>query len=1040
MRKIIQITLLFFITLASAYAKDVGTVSVFAFLDGVPLEKNEIVIDAKKRYYTDKDGSVVVALSAGEHLVEIVAKDENGYSLGYVRKKITVKSNRDTQLIATFYRDGKKPYLSVDTPVGNTTIDQSSKVFGFADGSVVSDDEKREPIANARVFVKGTTIDARTDEHGVFHVKIPADRNVTLSVVHSEYSAQTLSNIRVKEGESVSVVVKMTPASMELEEFIVLAPRVKGSIASVMEEEKNAHSITNVLGSAQIAKKGDSDAAGALKRVTGVTIIGGDSVYVRGLGGRYSNVEMNSMPLPSPNPQSRSVPLDIFPAAAIEALEVQKSATADIPASFGGGYINIRTQEKANEEYAKISLEINAHESVGREVVNYQGSDSDFLGSDDGYRAIPAEIMDASKIVVGQRVPSFDPAKTNRYFQKITGARALNVTEEPLPFGGKIALEGAHHFDVSEKGKLAFFANYSYGQSSRYRNEQYYRYNYNQTTDSLYKEPNQWGSVDKTTQLYKQSGVFNVHYSFADLLNLKLVHLYSKISEKVTRVTDGIAGSNDDWRIVYDLNWEERTLQATQMEADIIYGLFDTKNRLEFGAEISTALLYQPSNYRYTYLVPTDWNDVPTGADPYLDRYAANAFLNLTTDDMLFAYYIKNRTTIDIFSEEDYFEIGLQASTKERESRYNKFMVEQDSFEPTEKIDTIYKKHPDKFDLAISFQPAYWYDADVKEQSYYGSLFFKPTKKIEFLMGARVTDFTQTAYQYTFLGNIFNPIERVPETLNFNKILPSCNLKYQFDKKNQIAFAYSQTYIVPDLREFTETEYFHPYDIATVVGNPELQHTDIYSYDMKYSHYFSSTENINIGLFYKDLQRPIEDVMRPSSSLPIYGFANADNAVLYGFEVDGRKGLGFVSDQLKSWYLSGNFSYTDSDVTLTEEQEKIYTTNHRDLQGLSKVVFNATVGYEVKNRSVTLSYNKMGERIRKVGMIDDKDEYPDHYEVPPQIVDFVWIEKFEDSFSLKVKLKNLLNEETIWYQGNLDNITKKFKTGRNYSISVSYKY
>ncbi|UCM99703.1 carboxypeptidase-like regulatory domain-containing protein [Sulfurimonas sp. SWIR-19] len=1038
MKQLFKILLITLCSIGSLYAEDTGSASVFSFLNGMPLENNEILVDGKYKYYTDEDGSVEIVLETGKHQIEIFAKDDQGHNLGYTKKTVIIKDSRDTQLIATFKENSAVPYVEIDTPVGDTNS-IVAKNFAILQGSVLSEEDGKG-VANARIFVKGTAIDARTDENGSFSIAIPADTNLSISIVHSEYSAQTLNNIRVKKDKTHKVTVKLTPASMELEEFIVLAPQVKGSIAATMNEEKNANAITNIVGNEQIARQGDSDAAGALKRITGVTIVDGSDVYVRGLGGRYSNVEMNSMPLPSPDPQRRTVPLDIFPAAVIGSMQVQKSATADIPASFGGGYVNIRTKEQAKENYFRITTELKMNSYTGKKVANYEGSSTDWMGYDNGYRAIPSDILNDSKIVVGERVPSFDPANNAEYMQQIT-QRSFNITPQALAPGGKVSIEGAYNQDIASRGHIAVFANYSYGQDHTYREEKYYNYNYNQATDTLYETPNQEGDVYKTVDQYKNSAILNVHYNYANVLNLKFTQLYSKISEKVTKITDGVAGSNDDWRITYDLNWEERTLLASQFSGDMLYSVVDLKNKFSFGAEITQALLDQPSNYRYTYFRNIGLDGVQIG-DPYLDRYAPNVFLNLTTNDDLMAFYLKNRTEFELLSKDDYLEIGWSNSAKTRESRYNKYRVNQSSNAGrlTEDIDTIYNKYLDDFSLDISFQPAYWYDAEVDETSTYANLFLKPTKKTELLVGARSTDFQQTVYQYTNFNNLFIPIEKVPENLSFNSILPSMTFKYIFDKKNQINFAYSQTYIVPDLREFTDTEYFHPYDIATVKGNPDLKNTDITNYDLRFSHYFSSTENVTFGTFYKYLDKPIEDVLLPTSSLPRYSYANADYATLYGIELDGRKNLDFIANSFKRWYFSGNFSYTKSEVNLTPQQQELYTTNKRELQGLSPTVVNVTVGYEKKDRSVTLSYNKMGERIRKVGMIDAGERYPDHYEVPPQIVDFVWIEKFKNHIALRLRLKNLLDEETIWYQGSRSNVTKRFRTGRFYSFSFSYKY
>ncbi|MFT5661373.1 MAG: TonB-dependent receptor [Sulfurimonas sp.] len=1044
MKQILKIISILLLLNTIVLSDETGSASIFAFFNGVVLENNEVIIDGSYKQYTDDDGSVELILEVGKHQIEFFAKDENGANLGYVKKTIDVKDSRDTQVIISFDEEGSVPHVEIDTPIGvSDTKNKDTNYVGTLHGKVLTSDTKKA-IINARVFVKGTSIDAKTDDKGNFSISIPAEKNVSISIVHSEYSAATIDNIFVKRDTTLKRKIELTPASMELEEFIVLAPKVKGSIASLMAEEKESQAITNIIGASEISKKGDSDAAGALKRVTGVTLIG-SNVYVRGLGGRYSNVEMNSLPLPSPDPQRRTVPLDIFPSAVIGSMQVQKSATADIPASFGGGYVNIRTKDKSKENYLKISTEVKSNSSTGKEVDSYQGSDTDWRGQDDGYRAIPSAILNDSKIVVGERVPSFDSADNQDYTTAIVN-RALSTTKEKLPYGGKISVEGAYNMELADKHEVSFFANYTYGQDHRSVDQKYYKYAYNQGTDSLYKTPEQYGDITATRNKYTNAGMFNASYSYANVFNIKYTKLYSQISEKVTKVADGIANSDDDWKIRYDLNWEERTLDTNQINGNVKYEIANYENNFLFGYELGNASLNQPNNYKYAYLRDIRFDGVVNG-DPYLDRFSPNVFLNLTSDDEMSAYYLKNKTNVELFSKSDYIEIGTSSSSKTRESRYNKYQLNQSSSSGklTDDIDTIYDDHirdnfDDTFRLDISFQPAYWYDANVEENSYYMNVFFKPAKKLELLIGARRTDFQQTVFQYTNNNNVFSPIEKLPETLEFNDLLPSFALKYKFNSKNQINFSFSQTYVTPDLREFTSAEYFHPYEVATVKGNPNLKTTEITNYDLKYSHYFSDTENINFGLFYKNLDKPIEDVQLPSSSLPRYSYDNTDNAVLYGFEIDGRKSFSVIDSRLKNFYFSGNFSYTKSDVTLSEEQEALYTTNHRQLQGLSPIVINASLSYEKQGRNLALSYNKMGERLRKVGMIDVNDEYPDYYEVPPQIVDFVWIENFDSGISLKLKLKNLLDEETIWYQGSKDNITNSFKLGKQYSFSVSYKY
>ncbi|MDP3302205.1 MAG: carboxypeptidase-like regulatory domain-containing protein [Sulfuricurvum sp.] len=1037
------------------FASSEGTLSIYLFNQGTPLVNNEIRLDGKIDYSTDKDGNLRVELASGNHQVEVFAKNKQGSNLGYSKKQVVIKEGKNTQLIISFENE-KEPNVSLETPDDNKEngvkkIDTTK--LGMIQG-VVLNEEKHQPVANARIFVKGTSIDSRSDTNGRFSFSIPAEQNISISIVHSEYSAKTFNNLVVAKDATIKQTVVLTPASVELEEFVVLAPKVSGSISSIMLEEKESQSITNILSSEEMSKKGDSDAATALKRVTGVTLVGGKNIYVRGLGDRYSNIEMNSMPIPSPDPTKRVVPLDIFPSGVIESMKVQKSGTPDVPASFGGGYVDIRTKHDVNENYLRVSMETKGNSNTGKNVDGYQGGGSDWTGFDDGYRAISTDILNNSQVVVGERMKAFTTDYfTKEQLSKFTQdylSRNYDVTQKSLPMGGKGFVEGAYKLQLSDKHKLSFFGNYGYEQDHKFREESYARYEYNQATGELEVEPEQYGTLRNTTSKYKQSRLFNIGYNFDDVFKLQYTKLYTHNTDDVTRVVSGIMGSNDEDMSKYYLDWEERTLDVNQINGTFDYLLYDHPSTVTFGAEKATSKLNQPNNYQYTYR---------NEGEPYLDNRISNNISNkLESDDEVLAFFLTNRLNYEIFSPQDYFEMGVALSSKERISRQNKYYLRKisgssivDDLDMTGNIESIYNEYVrddtpyDERSLVVSqlFQPSDYFDAEAEEQSFYMSAFMNPTEQIEMLIGFRKVSFEQIVYQYKEDRQNPDPtkrrlIQKIPESLNLDDIFPSLSLKYKIDEMNHIDTAISKTYIVPDLREFTDGEYFHPYEVATVVGNPELENTNIYSFDLKYSHFFSDTENIKFGLFYKLLDKPIEDVMLPSSSLPIYSYDNASSATLYGFEIDGRKELDFISPLLEGYFIGGNFSYTNSDVTLRKEQEAIYTTNHRQLQGLSQTVINLSLGYEASDRSAVFTYNEMGERIRKVGMIDDVERFPDIYEVPASVLDFVWMEKFTPSFSGQIKLQNLLDEETIWEQGG--RITNRYKLGQSFSFGVTYKY
>ncbi|WP_331862475.1 hypothetical protein [Sulfurovum sp.] len=508
-------------------------------------------------------------------------------------------------------------------------------------------------------------------------------------------------------------------------------------------------------------------------------------------------------------------------------------------------------------------------------------------------------------------------------------------------------------------------------------------------------------------------------------------------------------GSNNAHLIKYYLDWEERELSADQINAEINYELFNKKSAFEFGAERATARLYQPNNFYYAY----EELDGVT----FLDPFSANSIgTRLESEDELYAAYAKNKFYTNIFSDEDHIDVGLNISTKDRVSRQNKFYLRPykeniaDTTEITGDIESIYYEYVRNdipynempYRVSPLFTAADYFDATVDTAEYYVNLFIKPYDSLEIFAGARYVDFTQTIYQYKEDRenpdmSLRNLIQKVPESLVVNDLYPSITVKYKYDKNNHVDLALSKTYITPDLREFTDGIYVHPYEVATVMGNPDLTNTEIYNFDLKYSHYISDTENIKAGVFAKYLDKPIEDVQLPSSSLPIYSFVNSDSAILYGIEIDGRKNLDFLHNKLADFYLSGNFTYTESEVTLQDEQVGVLSSDSRQLQGLSPTIVNLTFGYEVSDRIVNLSYNMMGERIKKVGVIDGEYIYPDTYEVPPHLLDLVWIEKMGD-YSFKFKAGNLLDDKIIWKQGDM--ITKEFQTGTTFDFSASYQF
>ena len=177
--------------------------------------------------------------------------------------------------------------------------------------------------------------------------------------------------------------------SSEGEEIVVTGRNIPNIVRATPE-------VVSVLSTADIARTGEGDIAGALSRVTGLSVVGDGFVYVRGLGDRYSLSLLNGSPLPSPEPLRRVVPLDIFPSRIIASALVQKSYSPNYPGEFGGGVINLTTIATPREPFVEVGVGISGDtETTAKLGYTYYGSDTDILGYDNGPRETPAFIRRA---------------------------------------------------------------------------------------------------------------------------------------------------------------------------------------------------------------------------------------------------------------------------------------------------------------------------------------------------------------------------------------------------------------------------------------------------------------------------------------------------------------------------------------------------------------------------------------------------------------------------------------------------------------------
>ena len=256
---------------------------------------------------------------------------------------------------------------------------------------------------------------------------------------------------------------------------------------------------------------------------------------------------------------------------------------------------------------------------------------------------------------------------------------------------------------------------------------------------------------------------------------------------------------------------------------------------------------------------------------------------------------------------------------------------------------------------------------------------------------------------------------------------------------------YSQTVTRPDFREFSSTRYQDPTNADIVYGNEFLTYSQLEHIDLRYEWYMNKTDFVTLGLFSKDIENPIETVVFYTDVNPQFTYLNAESARLNGFEAAWHRELGSLDWRWRNWSVSGNYSYTESNIEVPETLDGRIadslrtlvgelTSKDRPMQGQSPHVVNLRIGYETRRLKSSLVYNVIGKRIVSLGT----EGTPDLYEEPFHQLDLIMQYEMPSGLQLGIKARNLIDDTVQWTQGGVD--VRHYRKGRSLSLSASYAF
>jgi outer membrane receptor for ferrienterochelin and colicin len=899
----------------------------------------------------------------------------------------------------------------------------------------VLDSMTGEPLIGAQVVITGTDRGTVTDVDGRYRLQVEAGSH-SLDVQYLGYAAKTVTGIEVAAGRTTFQDIALEPQAVDAEgiQVVISAAEERGSVIGALAHQRRSTNVVSGVSAEEISRAPDSNAADAVKRVTGTSLVGDKYVYVRGLGERYSTAQLDGVSLPTPEPDKRVLPLDIFPASMVESLFTVKSYTADLPGDFAGGLVDIQTKDIPDQPFFSFSTGTGYHENLGNmDRPTYSGGDLDWLGFDDGSRSLPDAFPDDI---------AFDTPRSERAELHSRLEGGFQAFTDPVDVG-----------DVDKSFGLSFGSPVEwFGRDGGYLLGLTYSNTANAREQSEFYPTLEEGTAlyDYTTVLGSREislgaiGGYSINLTPTSRLSLKTV--FTQSAEDDARLVSGpFNQSTTGFARIQRFQFVERTLLNTHARFEHKANLIGD-GRIEWEAAYGLALRDEPDT-RSTFYVAQE----PDGTFFFNEAGSNSRFFSELTDHLVTGG-IKSSSQFDWLADRATLGVGIGGSWQTRDFAARRFDYENASptgrtLRPTE-LFTSERIASGDIQFLETTAPTDEYDGEEWAASAYASLGVGLTSALRATFGVRV-EANETVVE-TFDPRLGAKIEGVSAELSTVEPLPTVTLEYGFAEQ-QLRAAASRTIVRPQFRELAPFRY-DSYQESTL-GNPFLENGEIYNYDLRWSWYPSLGEIVSVGGFYKRFNNPIEIVRLPTAGTNIgtpepY---NGPSANTYGLEIELRHDLGRWLP-LDGLVFSSNATLAESTVKQDEQIEvffgnpsatgpdilpaELFTNPERPMVNQSPYLVNSSLQYTSSSgmSGVALHYNLVGERLTQVGVRG----FDDIYEDTRHTIDLTLDRRLMDAIDLKVSAENVTDSDIEFRLG--EDSTLRYSPGRSYSVKASYSF
>lgn len=771
-------------------------------------------------------------------------------------------------------------YLTAASSVFAQNVETDTKEgYGTVRGRII-DNNTGKSVYGAEVKLLNSSIESDVD--GKFELKAAAG-TYNLSISLANYADLKLTDIVVKLGEVTSIGdVRLSPVTESMTAVRISVKRMQNTESALLTSKRMAPNMIDGISAASFKRIGDGDAASAMKRVTGVSIEGGKYVYVRGLGDRYTKTTMNGVDIPGLDPDRNSIQMDLFPTSVIDNIVVAKTFTADLPADFTGGIVDLATKDFPSKKSFNVSfgLGYNPAMHLQSDYLDYEGSSTDFLGFDNGKRRNPTKGLNQIPSVV-------DAVSGNSLadeFYRINGEfdKNLGTTEKTSPVNFDFGISFANTKKLNKKYTLGYQSSLSYkNQTDFFRDAQF----------NLYAKQNETSKTE-LIPFERQTGNYGVNNvilgylgsialkSKSDKFRFNILHIQngeSKAGKFFFRNT--LQGANWDAE-QYNLEFNQRSL--TNMFLSGKHTRDRGKWEVEWKVAPTLSTMYDP-DVRFTRIRVPDLTISSEAGFPQriwrsLQEYNIANRLDLTRKTRISglkstikfgaAYTFKYRDYsiesyqiqggIDGFDDPQIIMMdeNLMSSTNKNGFYYTADFVDGQG----------YRKNPNAFTGSVNYAATY-VSSDVQF-----------TKKLNVIAGLRGEMYQQF---YSGINQNGDELENV-EVMNHLRLFPTVNMVYRLKRKTNLRASFTQTTARPSFKELSFAQILDPItgrsfqgglfneSVNIVDGNGQVQNlllwngdlrpTNINNFDLRFETFMKRSDMLSLGVFYKSMTNPIEIV------------------------------------------------------------------------------------------------------------------------------------------------------------------------------------